>query len=276
MKRYISIFTLCIISTIFLGCNAKEKKALEWVMAKSDYVICADENRHSLYYFSNYNRRISNNYTTIKKITKIDLETGEATPLILNGDNGREISINEYLIPEDKGHNNPNAKFIVKGFASPHSVVVLYDTNTETTTTLNKDSFSKIKGDLCLCGTTKGEINSSFYCVDVYDASINKVTNYRNFTGKIANNDVVVNLFISPKGYVAGSYYYTKYAKHSKYGNLMALIGEINNDNLTISGYNGYGEYVEYWSGKIANDSITGTFTHKNRRNSTIELVEKK
>ena len=262
MKRTISLFVLALVVCASVGCGPKlGDKAAEWLLANGAQVVCADEERHSLYYFDANSNDIFENrkYKNRVHITKVDLLTGEAKPLSFYGGSvANEPVFNYYLLPEDRGINNPEATFVV----STSNTGYLYSTKEETFTTLCSGDYLYVYGKyLVCCNISHAAYSSGFINVSAYDAAGRPLTNYRTFVGTIANQSVVVSINVSEDGHIIGSYYYTKYAKNGKAAERMLIDGRVEaGSRLYINGYNNDGLRIETWTGTLAGNTINARF----------------
>ncbi len=274
MKRTISLLVLGLIAVISVGCGGPTlaEKAANWIVANTDNIICADPERHSLYFFdlksedSYYSPRIV--------ITKVDLLTEEAKPLAIYPDGDKsEPEIKYYLIPEDKGCNNPEATFVL----GTRNLGLLYNTKTEEFTTICTGDFLYVHGKyLVCCNGGNSYYSTGFADISAYDVTGTKLQDYRRFVGTIAKQEVVVDLNISDKGHIIGSYYYAKYAKNGKTPERLLLDGYLEDDNtVVIYGYNTYGSRTETWTGALVGNTITAEFeNHYTSRTYDFTLTE--
>lgn len=258
MKRTFTMLMIGVVASLTVGCAPTlEDKAAEWLKANTNTIICADEERHSLYYFELNNE--GSYYDPQVFVTKVDLLTNEAKPLsILPYVEQNDSKIRCCVLPEDKGQGNPEATFVLSTF---HKGLV-YNTKSEQFTAFCMGDLVYAHGKyLVCCQDGKSYYSTGFSDISVYDATGTKLTDSRRFLGTIAKQDVVVDLHISDKGHIVGSYYYAKYAKNGKTPERMLLDGYVKSDNsVTIHGYNTNDARTETWTGTLVGGTISAQF----------------
>ena len=279
MKRHLSLLTLGLIAALSVGCGPTiADKAAKWVAANTDHVVCFNPENPTLYYFVTKKQSVySDSYlkATIDEVVKVDLKNDEAGPLAICVDGDYNPAIKYYLIPEDKGYDNPNPSFVL----STSDTGVLYNANTEQFTTICKGDILYVYGNhLICCSCGNSFYSTGFNDISAYDATGTKLQEYRTFVGSIAKQDVVVDLYIGADGSIFGSYYYAKYAKNGKTPERLLLDGYVGAGNYVfINGYNIAGSRTETWTGILSNGTITAEFENLyTGRTYDFVLVEQK
>lgn len=274
MKRHLSILTLGLIAAISVSCGGPTlaEKAANWIVANTDNIICADPERHSLYFFD---YKVEDSYYSPRiAITKVDLLTEQAQPLAIYPNKEKEEpEIKYYLIPEDRGVNNPEATFVL----GTRNLGLLYNTKTEKFSTICTGDFLYVHGKyLVCCNGGNSYYSTGFADISAYDVTGARLQDYRRFVGSIAKQEVVVDINIGDKGHIVGSYYYAKYAKGGNVPERLLLDGYVADDNsLVIYGYNTYGSRTETWSGVLVGNTISAEFeNHYTGRTYDFTLVE--
>ena len=280
MKRLVSLFTIGFVASILVGCSGPTvtDKAAEWLLANANYVICADEEHPLLYYFEidEFEADLDVDYISPIVITKVDLTTGESKPLdiYVPGWDSSESLVDYFLLPEDKGWNNPEPKFVF----CIDDTAFLYNAKTEQFSTICEGDLLYVCGKhIVCCNDGDSYYSTGFSDISAYDANGVRLAEYRTFVGTIAKQEVVVDLYISDEGYVFGSYYYAKYAKNGK-AERMLLDGYIEaGSRIVLSGFNNDGDNTETWTGTLVGGQINAQFVNLyNLRAYDFSLVEKK
>lgn len=279
MKRLFTFFTIGLAAMSIVGCNSYEKKASEWICNNVDHFVCPDSERHSLYYLG------STNGWGREYLEKVDLDTQTSEVITsITCDDNTTYNFNTlrmYALPEDKGYGS-STSFVVLVYddtlpRAQQQAAIAYNTYGGPHKKLCDGRFVKLHGYSLVsrCVITSGSISG----VDVFDIEGNKLEP-KTYDGTIANQNVVVE-FVEKDGYIAGSYYYTKYGP-GKYR--LYITGTVDKEgNLSVTGENvgPYGgDYLtdcEEWEGTLKNGVVAASaeIAHS-RRTYEFTLTERK
>lgn len=277
MKRTFILLVACVTAITLTSCggNDYKEKAWNWMRSRVDHVLCADAERHALYFFE----PSTAGYTTLLHVDLDDFKESAIYEFVGDGKYSYGRGLKGYILPEDRGYDSENATFVVAGYDAdkPNNVcesALIYDTATKRVKKICENRRVIIVGDLITSCNIEGYYSSAaLRNVDVYNAKGEKQVQ-RTFVGTIARQNVCVELAISDKGSIAGSYYYTKYGPTNR----MLLYGDVDKDGeFVITGFNANETPTEEWVGTFKDGNFVAEFENLyNGRSYDFTLTEQK
>lgn len=276
MKRLFTLSAICIAAMSLVGCSDYSHQARVWICDQVDHFACPDGDRHSLYYFEDHSYLRMAPYS----FTKVDLDemTSSEVRSVTCSDNSTYgfLGLQSIGLPEDKGYDGSEEFVIaIKDDKLPRGereVGIVYNTYDEPHRKICQGTYVRAHGfSLVSCAQVTGGSISS---VDVYDVEDGKKLQTKTYMGNIARQDIMAEI-VERDGYIAGSYYYTKYGpgKHRIY-----IYGEVDEErNFHIEGFNGDDYNCEDWIGTFKDGQFTAkAYINFNNREYDFILTEVK
>jgi len=278
MKRFATIAAICFTAMAFVGCkNATEDyglKAKNWICERTDHFLCADEARHTLYYFED---KSSMGYPYFTAVNLVDMSTSTIESITCKESNETfNFNVLDGLaLPADKGHNGSTSFVtVVEDDDLPRNnqqVAIIFDTHGVAHKKMCQGTYVMAHNNaLVSCVHANG---GSISAVDVFDLAGNKLPT-KAYEGTIAKQSVVVEI-VEKDGVIAGSYYYTKFGpgKHRIW-----IYGHVDKDrNFEIEGFNNTRYNCEDWEGTFKNGVFEAEiFVNHTYRSYDFTLTEKK